>query len=170
MDNTDHIIRPTKPVSHNLARTILEQGRYVPPGQNACTIKTIVFTSQSELQSFSRYNPVDHSRHHYRSAVSIDLRNANRLRSSPFPRTRFHPNFHQNALSNFASFLSAPPPSKLQRKFYQRSRSWNTFVSIFVLQRIEIRRLNPGRIKRRSKKTTTTTTTMMMMDLAQRFT
>lgn len=30
MDNTDHIIRPTKPVSHNLARTILEQGRYVP--------------------------------------------------------------------------------------------------------------------------------------------
>lgn len=89
---------------------------------------------------------MDHSRHHYRSAVSIDLRNANRLRSSPFPRTRFHPNFHQNALSNFASFLSAPPPSKLQRKFYQRSRSWNTFVSIFVLQRIEIR------IKRRPSK------------------
>lgn len=41
--------------------------------------------------------------------------------------------------------VSLCPPS-LQRKFYQRSRSWNTFVSIFVLQRIEIR------IKRRPSK------------------
>lgn len=153
---------------------MFHQVRILARSKQSCspTITPIRIIVVFSLQS------MDHSRHHYRSAVSIDLRNANRLRSSALPRTRFHPNFHRSIKTLYPTSrrFSLPLPSpKLQRKFYQRSRS-NTFIS-FVLQRIEIRRSNPGeakrvkrvkRVKRRSKKTTTTT--MMMMDLAQRFT
>lgn len=157
-------IRPTKPVSHNLARTILEQGRCVPPGQNTCTIKTIVFTSHHANPNYRRFlvtipwtilDTIIALRFRLICAMRTDC---GHHRCLEYDSTRIFIVPSKTLYPTSRRFPLSPFSPKLQRKFYQRSRS-NTFNSFCNESR------RSKRVKRRSKKTT-----MMMMDLAQRFT
>lgn len=121
MDNTDHIIRPTKPVSHNLARTILEQGRCVPPGQNTCTIKTIVFTNHHANPNYRRFLVTIHGP--FSTPLSLCgfdwFAQCQQIAVISVASNTIPPefsSFHQNTLSNFASFLSAPLLPQITKK------------------------------------------------------